>query len=198
MKYLALGDSYTIGEGVKTAERWPIMLAHALGLPEDDVDIIATTGWTTGELIDALTATRPEPVYGVCSLLIGVNNQYRGLDLDEYAKEFKTLLSSALLLAQGHTQRTFVVSIPDWGVSPFAEQQDREAIAQQIDAFNRTNRALTLEEGIPYADITPLSRSLSQKQYFAKDGLHPSGAAYTLWVEEILQSIDFDFYKPIS
>ena len=195
MKYLALGDSYTIGEGVQPDKRWPTILASALDLSIDDEHIIATTGWTTGELINALSTIKPEPVYDVCSLLIGVNNQYRGLTIEEYANEFEALLSSAIHFTQERPQHTLVVSIPDWGVSPFANGQDREAIATQIDEFNKVNKSIADEKGVHYADITHLSRTLTQEEYFAEDGLHPSGIAYELWVEEIVLSLSVSLFE---
>ena len=188
MNYLALGDSYTIGEGVQPEERWPSLLADLLTKEEvyiKGVDIVATTGWTTGELRHDLTFAPPEPIYDICSLCIGVNNQYRGLSIRNYAVEFEALLSMAIRFAQGHVHRTCVVSIPDWGVSPFADGKDRTSIARQIDEFNKVNKAIAGQHGAPYVDITPLTRTLTQDHYFTEDGLHPSVAAYRLWVEEI-------------
>ena len=191
MKYLALGDSYTIGEGVQPEESWPLILAQSFGIPQNNVTIVATTGWTAQELIDGLATVHLKPDYELCSLLIGVNNQYRGLSLDEYTKEFNTLVSKAIHFVQGQIHRIFVVSIPDWGVSPFAEGKDRTAIASQVDAFNAANKTLAAQRGVSYIDITPLSRSLTEDHYFTSDGLHPSGEAYTLWVEEITRTFSY-------
>ncbi|MBX2822588.1 MAG: SGNH/GDSL hydrolase family protein [Rhodothermaceae bacterium] len=189
IKFLALGDSYTIGEGVAAKERWPEALAENLREGSNSIDrphIIAKTGWTTGELLDALEQRTPEAKYDLVTLLIGVNNQYRGLPLDDYAIEFETCLSKAIQYARSNADHVCVISIPDWGISPFAIDQDQRTISQHIDAFNKVNQSLTLRQGARYVNITPLSRSLNQKEHFAADGLHPSGVAYCKWIKEIL------------
>lgn len=189
INFLALGDSYTIGEGVSVKERWPEVLAENLrgsGISIDRPRIIAKTGWTTGELLDALEQRTPEAKYTLVTLLIGVNNQYRGLPLGEYVREFETCLYKAIYFAQGNADHVCVISIPDWGFSPFAAAQDQPAISEQIDDFNKVNQSLALREGAQYVNITPLSRSLNQKEHFAADGLHPSGVTYSEWVKEIL------------
>ncbi|MEP7042751.1 MAG: GDSL-type esterase/lipase family protein [Dokdonella sp.] len=190
-RFLALGDSYTIGEGVAPLERWPVQLAHRLrasGIVLDDPEIVATTGWTTDELAAAMDAQRFEPPYALVSLLIGVNNQYRGRPLDNYREEFVDLLASAVALAGARRERVIVVSIPDWGVTRFARAQGRdpERIAQEIDAFNHAARTIAMHSGIAFADITAASREARDADaMLVADGLHPSAAQYTCWVESI-------------
>jgi lysophospholipase L1-like esterase len=177
-RFLALGDSYTIGEGVTPEERWPNQLR--IGEPE----IIARTGWTTGELSAAIDAASLQSPYDLVTLLIGVNNQYRGRGVEEYRREFAALLRRAIELAGGKPSRVIVVSIPDWGVTPFAAGRDRAAIAREIDSFNAVNRAEAWRAGARYADITPISRQ--KPELVASDGLHPSGAMYAEWARAIL------------
>lgn len=189
-RFLALGDSYTIGESVNVAERWPAQLVSALredGVAIADPDIVATTGWTTADLAAGVERANPQGTYDLVSLLIGVNNQYRGRDPEEYQREFRALLARAIGFAGEHSSRVIVVSIPDWGVTPFAEGRDRKKIADAIDNFNAVNREETRAQGAHYVDITPLSRrAAAEHALTAKDRLHPSGAMYALWVKEIL------------
>lgn len=181
-RYLALGDSYTIGESVAASERFPVQLAKQLGLGEPE--IIAKTGWTTDELNAAIDAAKPHSPYELVTLLIGVNNQYRGRDTEQYRREFAALLQRAIGFAGGHAKHVVVVSIPDWGITPFAEGRDRAKIAREIDQFNAINREETQRAGAHYADITPVSRR--ETTLIAPDGLHPSGAMYTKWVDVIV------------
>ena len=185
MRFLALGDSYTIGEFVSPAERWPVQLAAWLrreGFALDDPLIIATTGWTTDELLAAIDRAAPRGPFEMVSLLIGVNNQYRGRDVEEYRVQFAALLARALAFAGGQPQRVLVLSIPDWGVTPFARGRDRTAISRAIDAFNTVNRAAAEQAGTPYIDIVPVSRQAAlDPTLIAGDGLHPSGKMYTEW-----------------
>ena len=192
MKFLALGDSYTIGEGVPPHQRWPERLAQLIrtrGISVEPVHIVAQTGWTTSELLEALQKEEPAPKYDLVTLLIGVNNQYRGLDIDSYTSEFNSCLTKAIHYAGGHAQHVGVISIPDWGVSPFAQGRGRENIAQQIDAFNKANQTQTSLQGAQYVSITALSRSLVEPHHFADDGLHPSNEAYDRWAKEIDQAL---------
>lgn len=186
--YLALGDSYTIGESVAEAERWPVQLAarlRAQGLTIGEPLIIARTGWTTAELSVGIDAQKPTGTFELVSLLIGVNNQYRGRDIGEYRTEFRALLERAIGYAGGEAQRVIVLSIPDWGVTPFAEGRDRAAIAAQIDAFNAVNRQETAQLGAHYIDITPHSRTAAgDPSLIAGDGLHPSGKMYAEWARQ--------------
>lgn len=184
---LALGDSYTIGEGVDAEQRWPIQLQRELqeaGIPLESVQIVARTGWTTDELRSAMDATTLLPRYDLVSLLIGVNNQYRGRPAEEYETEFAELLRRAIRLAGEDPQRVLVLSIPDWGVTPFAEGRDRTEIGTQIDAFNSINQRVSNAADVHYVEVTEISRRASHDAALvASDGLHPSATMYGLWVE---------------
>ncbi|MBK8903214.1 MAG: SGNH/GDSL hydrolase family protein [Anaerolineaceae bacterium] len=192
-RYLALGDSYTIGESVAEAERWPMQLVAALreqGINIADPEIIAKTGWTTDELAAAIATADPVGPYDLVSLLIGVNNQYRGRGEDEYRAQFVDLLETAVSLANNNPQRVFVVSIPDWGVTPFGQGRDFRGVSEAIDTFNAINRQETLARGIVYIDITLLSRQVPDNPaLIAGDGLHPSGAMYALWIAEMQRAV---------
>lgn len=185
--YLALGDSYTIGESVDYAERWPVQLADTIGKITDvtiDVEIIARTGWTTGDLINALDEKDPAGPYDHVSLLIGVNNQYQGRDTAEYRNEFVDLLQTAIKLAGNNSGNVLVLSIPDYGVTPFAVNKDSEKIAREIDVFNAINLEETLKTEASYVNVTPVSRmAADDSTLIAKDGLHPSGKMYSEWVK---------------
>lgn len=193
LRYLALGDSYTIGESVTEGERWPVQLVARLreqNVNIADPEIIARTGWTTAELADGITIAEPQGPYDLVSLLIGVNNQYRGLRQDAYRAEFVGLLDTAVSQAGGNPDKVFVVSIPDWGATPFAHRQNREEIGAAIDAFNAINRAEAERRGILYIDITDLSRqALTDGSLTADDFLHPSAAMYRLWVDRIQPAV---------
>ena len=188
--FLALGDSYTIGESVDSALRWPVQLAsltRAEGIPVMDPLIVARTGWTTNELASGIREAAPQGTFGMVSLLIGVNNQYRGRELDEYRRQFLGLLSQAVTFAGDDASRVLVLSIPDWGVMPFARDRDREAISREIDAFNRVNREESVRSGARYVDVTGISRgAATDSSLVAEDGLHPSGAQYSLWARAAL------------
>jgi lysophospholipase L1-like esterase len=190
LRYLALGDSYTIGEGVQPGERWPVQLAQALrslGLPIGDPSLIARTGWTTGDLLTGIQLADPTGPFELVSLQIGVNNQYQGGDLATYRREFLDLLEAAIALTGGEPERVMVLSIPDWGVTPFADGRDREQIAAEINAFNALNRAESKRLGARYVDVTPISRLAGlDAGLLAADGLHPSGKMYAAWVEQAL------------
>ena len=186
IRYLALGDSYTIGESVEATERFPNQLADFLkaGGLQTEVTIIAKTGWTTNELWDGIQASEINPPYDLVSLLIGVNNQYRGYDINEYREQFVFLLNKSIEYAGGNPQRVIVLSIPDWGVTPFAHGQGGERIARDIDAFNAVNRAETEKAGAQYINITPISREAAHDvTLIAGDGLHPSGKMYLEWAK---------------
>jgi lysophospholipase L1-like esterase len=187
--YLALGDSYTIGEGVPLYDSYPyqaVQLLRRTGKNFYAPEIIARTGWTTDELAAAMARTRLLPHYDLVTLLIGVNNQYRERDLEEYGVQFEQLLRQAIGLAQPEG-RVLVLSIPDWGVSPFAETQgkDREGIATAINSFNTLARQITQEQGLPFIDITDHSRTQSAPANFAEDGLHPGAGQYAWWAEQV-------------
>jgi lysophospholipase L1-like esterase len=182
-RYLALGDSYTIGESVAPADRFPHQLARELNL--GDPQIIAKTGWTTDELNAAIDSAHPRGPYDLVTLLIGVNNQYRGRDAEQYRGEFAALLQRAIAFAGGEATKVVVVSIPDWGVTPFAEGRDRGKVGHEIDTYNGINREETARAGARYVDITAVSRR-ADPALVAGDGLHPSPAQYTEWVKLIL------------
>ena len=192
LSYLALGDSYTIGEGVDAAGRWPVQLAAALrthGIAIADPRIIATTGWTTDELAAAMDAAEPLGAWDFVSLLIGVNNQYRGRGVDDYVGEFHRLLRRAIALAGDRVDRVLVLSIPDWGVTPFAfaSGRDREAIAADLDAYNAAARDLCEAHGVAFVDITGISRDRGgTAEMLADDGLHPSATQYARWAAAAL------------
>ena len=192
LAYLALGDSYSIGEGVAEQGRWPMQLALGLreaGIAIADPRIIATTGWTTDELSAAIDAAEPRDDHGLVSLLIGVNNQYRGRDVDDYLGEFARLLQRAIALAGDRSDRVLVLSIPDWGVTPFAfaSGRDRQAIADDLDAYNAAAGELCEAHGVAFVDITGISRDGGgEPAMLADDGLHPSAAQYARWAEAAL------------
>lgn len=188
VQYLALGDSYTIGESVEPEGRWPLQLAAALradGVVIDDPRIIARTGWTTDELSSAIDAAAPlGDDYGLVMLLIGVNNQYRGRTLDEYAREFAVLLERAIGFAGRRADRVVVLAIPDWGVTPFAVQSGRDVsvIARELDAYNAAAAKICAQRGVAFVDIAPVSRERgAEPAMLADDGLHPSAAMYAEW-----------------
>lgn len=193
LRWLALGDSYTIGEGVSADGRWPVQLAAQLredGRAVDDPRIVATTGWTTDELASALDAAEPlGRDWDLVSLLIGVNDQYRGRPVADYAPAFATLLDRAIGYAGGRADRVVVLAIPDWGVTPFAaaSRRDRAAIAHELDAYNATAARICAERGVAFVDIAPVSRARgAEPTMLVEDGLHPSAALYGEWTREAL------------
>lgn len=188
--FLSLGDSYTIGESVAEADRWSVQLAQMLrmeGLDIANPDIIAKTGWTTAELQEAIRNSGNQKAYDLASLLIGVNNQYREQSPEQYRKEFCELLQTAVQYAGSKSARVFVLSIPDWGVSPFAADRDRAKITREIDQFNTLAKEECGKAGIAFVDITPLTRSATgDESQFASDGLHYSGKQMKQWAEQAL------------
>jgi lysophospholipase L1-like esterase len=194
-KFLALGDSYTIGESVPDNERWPVQLTRALnarGKEFDDPVIIATTGWRTDDLKKAIEERNPPHDFDLVSLLIGVNNQYQGKTPDEYLPEFKELVQMAIDFAGGDPGKIIILSIPDYGFTPFGEDKQR-TISPAIDAFNSVNRSLAEAFNVCYVDVTPVSRTgLTDPELLAADGLHPSGKMYKEWVNEILKRYDLN------
>lgn len=183
--WLALGDSYTIGEGVKQEDSYPFQTVALLrneNLSIADPQIIAKTGWTTAELKSAMKKARLQPAYDMVSLLIGVNNQYRGWPLNQYKIEFEELLKWSLQLAGRHSRHVFVISIPDWGVTPFAEGRDRQKIANEINQFNEANKFVTDQYQVNYLDITPGTREAAKNSsLLGADHLHPSAKEYARW-----------------
>lgn len=193
LQYLALGDSYTIGEAVPAAERWPVQLTAMLrqhNIAIDDPRIIATTGWTSGELLTAIEREQPASAYDLVSLLIGVNNQYRGLDIDLYQQEFTVLLQKAVYFARKKPEGVFVLSIPDYGVTPFAAEKGPERIARELDAYNKVARSICQRYNIRFFNITDSSRSAAtEPELLAEDALHPSGKMYSQWTAQIFPDV---------
>lgn len=193
LTYLALGDSYTIGEAVTQDQSFPYQLAShltAAGYSVTNPDIIAKTGWTTADLKQGIIARGLQNKnYNIVTLLIGVNNQYRGYSKDEYRTEFTELLNTAINYAGGNKQHVFVLSIPDWGVTSFAQKMGRDAaqVGAEIDQFNAINKQETEKMGVAYVDITPSSRRAENEAgLIADDGLHPSANMYNLWVSQLM------------
>ncbi|MEI9919756.1 MAG: SGNH/GDSL hydrolase family protein [Bacteroidota bacterium] len=190
-KYLALGDSYTIGESVTEGERWPVQLAEALRKKGREIEgpkIIATTGWRTDNLGNAINIANLKPEYGLVSLLIGVNNQYQGKPIDQFRKEFEELLNVAIRLAQGKKENVFVVSIPDYGYTPFGKP-NQPKISKELDDYNNISKTITEKYGVKYFYITEISRrGLDDPGLVASDDLHPSGKQYGQWVDLILKA----------
>jgi lysophospholipase L1-like esterase len=187
--FLALGDSYTIGESVDEKDRWSMQLIDLLKTDFNFTkhDIIARTGWTTSELTQAIEARKLTEQYDMVSLLIGVNNQYRGQSVDTYRVEFKTLLNTSIKFTKNDAKRVFVLSIPDWGKSPFAEGQNKSKIASEIDTFNKVAKEECTKANIVFIDITEITRKNTDASMFASDGLHYSGKMHRLWANEALK-----------
>lgn len=197
LSYLALGDSYTIGEGVSDAGRYPSQLIAKLNSDTDKEwaapKVIARTGWTVDELEKGITAENIEGnTYDLVTLSIGVNNQYRGLPIEKFAEEFEVMLLKAISFAAVNEKHVVVLSIPDWGVTPFAAKsgRDQSKIAQEIDAYNSIKAEICEKNGVTYIDITEQYRALGrQEEMLAADGLHPSAKMYSLWTEKLVEHI---------
>ena len=191
--YLALGDSYTIGQSVLPSENFPnqtVQLLNQQNYNFKSPEILATTGWTTDELQNNINNRTFTPPYDFVSLLIGVNNQYRGRSVENYKPEFETLLKQAIQFAGGNANRVIIVSIPDWGVTPFANGRDRAQIAKEIDDYNAANRYISEIYKVDYIDITPGSReAATDLSLVAGDGLHPSAKEYKRWSEKLADKI---------
>ncbi|MAJ32868.1 MAG: lysophospholipase [Flavobacteriaceae bacterium] len=189
LTYLALGDSYTIGESVTELGRWPHQLAKVLEpIIKQSLltTIVAKTGWTTNELNQGINEASLETNYDLISLLIGVNNQYRGRSIEEYKLEFESLLKRAVAFKRNDNSPVFVVSIPDYGVTPFVQNSNRDPIqiASEIDLFNKAAEQICAQYGIPFYNITGISRTAANDpNLIAEDGLHPSAQMYRLWVD---------------
>ena len=185
LRYLALGDSYTSGEGAAPSQRWPVQLADQLrqrGLAVGEPQIVARTGWTVAELDAGIDAAAPRGPFDLVTLLIGVNDQYRGTDARAYRPAFDRMLARAVALAGGEARRVVVLSIPDWGATPFARRRDPARISAEIDRFNAVQQQSTLAAGAHFVDITPASRrAASEPSLLAADGLHYAGPMYLEW-----------------
>ncbi len=196
IKYLALGDSYTIGASVKENQNFPNQLLKRLndnGIQSSEFKIIAQTGWTTYNLENAIDQANLESNYNLVSLLIGVNNQYQKIDVKSYRESFPLLLNKAIALASGDKSRVFVVSIPDYGYTPFGKNIQTN-ISPEIDLYNHINDSVSKSMGVKYYNITPISRDgLIKPNLVASDGLHPSEAMYKLWVDLFFDDIKLLF-----
>jgi lysophospholipase L1-like esterase len=192
-KFLALGDSYTIGASVTVNERWPVQFLNELKLYTSAIDtlqIIATSGWRVDQLKRGMDNSNLEPPYGLVSLLIGVNNQYQGQNANDFRPEFIEMLEKSLKLVNNRKERFFVISIPDWGASPYGFGFDRTKVSKEIDEFNSVVKEESEKRGLRYFDITAISRrALIDRTLIASDGLHPSGKMYKLWVDKIIPEI---------
>lgn len=193
MKYLALGDSYTIGEGLPPEESFPWQLVRLLRQRDALMaapEVLATTGWTSGELQQAIDQASFAPPYDLVTLCIGVNNQYRGLSPDTYAQEFAELLDQAIVFAGRRPEHVFVLSIPDWGVTPFAADRDSDQISAELRAFNRHNARLAYARQASYLNITEISKlARRDDSLLAADHLHYSAKMYKKWVEQLLPKV---------
>ena len=192
-RYLALGDSYTIGESVSENERWARQLAKLLEADgiQTAVTIIARTGWTVKELWQGIQTNPPTGIYDLVTLLIGVNDQYRDYPVNDYRDDFRFMLGKAIAYAGGNTIKVVVLSIPDWGVTPFAKDRDRVLVSRQIDEFNAINLEETKSAGAHYVDVTQISRMAKEDaELIAEDGLHPSGKMYAMWAEKVLPTAE--------
>lgn len=193
MKYLALGDSYTIGELVTTKDNFPNQVVEKLAQQEITCELtntIAVTGWTTAELIEAIEKEKPLANHDWVTLLIGVNNQYRGQDKALYEKEFCKLLNDSILYTNGRPSQVIVLSIPDWGMTPFNTKRAVKKVSDEIDAYNKINKKWTEKMGCKYIDITPLTRKFSNNEdYLTEDKLHLTGQMYSIWADEIVDII---------
>jgi len=192
-KFLALGDSYTVGASVTFSERWPVQFLDELKLYTtvlDTLQIIATSGWRVDQLKFGMDNSNLEPPYGLVSLLIGVNNQYQGQNANDFRPEFIEMLEKSLKLVNNRKERFFVISIPDWGASPYGFGFDRAKVSKEINEFNSVVKEESEKRGLRYFDITAISRrALIDRTLIASDGLHPSGKMYKLWVDMMIPEI---------
>ena len=193
LTYLALGDSYTIGESVSEEARWPLQLADSLrkrGVEIDKPKIIAKTGWTTGDLLSGMDVQLEDgEQYDLVSILIGVNNQYQGRSIEEYEQELQTIFDRAIARSKTGAAGVFAVSIPDYGATPFGASRAEE-IAKEIEEFNAVFERIAEAHDVPFYNITPVSkRAKNEPDLVAEDGLHPSGKMYSLWVNEFVDEV---------
>jgi lysophospholipase L1-like esterase len=191
--YLALGDSYTIGEAVPLNESFPYQVVQLLRKKNFDFnapEIIAKTGWTTDELQYAINKSTLLSKYDFVTLLIGVNNQYRGRDALEYKQQFEEILKKVIELANEKKEHVIIVSIPDYSVTPYAKSMDAENISKEIGVFNGINKALSIQYKVQYIDITESHREArNDAALIAQDGLHPAEKEYAKWAEKIAELI---------
>ncbi len=199
LTYLALGDSYTIGEMVAADQSYPNQAATLLtkkGRHINPPTIIAKTGWRTDELIEGIANANLIQKFDMVTLLIGVNNQYQNIDTAVYRTEFLRLLKTSVAFAKDNKHHVFVLSIPDWGVTPFANGRNPQRIAEQIDAYNRINKEESKKAGVNYINITSLYREIGDDPaYLAEDKLHPSGKMYEKWAKLVVNAIEGQLKK---
>ncbi|MBV9988120.1 MAG: SGNH/GDSL hydrolase family protein [Chitinophagaceae bacterium] len=197
--YLALGDSYTIGESVPLHESFPyqaVQLLRKAGLAMNAPEVVAKTGWTSFELAEHILHTQLNDSYDFVSLLIGVNNQYRGLAAEEFKTDFEFLLRKAIHLSGEHPKQVIVLSIPDWGTTPFAAKKDSKSISAQIDQFNGICEAAAKAGGVHFIDITDdTRRAKKDNSLLAADQLHYSAKAYAAWAEKLANIIRQQTHK---
>lgn len=190
MSYLALGDSYTIGESVPTMENFPYQLADSIskrGKAYESPVIIARTGWRTDQLIEAIESANLKKEYDLVTLLIGVNNEFQGRSLSEYERDFTVLCKKSIELAGNKKKRVVVISIPDYGYTPYGKANQKR-ISERIDLFNASNKRISDSLELKYVNVTDISRKgLNEPDMVADDGLHPGAKMYALWVKEILK-----------
>jgi|AntRauTorckE6833_2_1112554.scaffolds.fasta_scaffold27725_2 lysophospholipase L1-like esterase len=193
IRYLALGDSYTIGTGIEEEINYPNQLSDSLsakGFGFDTTQIIAVNGWTTTDLKEGIEAASPDSAFDMVSLLIGVNNQYQGLELDLYRTEFRELLEQAIAFAGSDTSAVWILSIPNYGITPFAESRNLIIIGQEIEVYNSIAKEIASEYDIPFIDITPISElAADENSLLASDELHPSAMMYAMWVEVMMPTV---------
>jgi len=192
IRYLALGDSYTIGEGVPENERWPNRLADKLRENgyQVDVTIIAHAGWTTYQLADGIRAANPQGTYDLVSLMIGVNNQGLGRKIENYRSQFQALLDQAIVFVGGEADRVIVLSLPDWSITPFADGWDIAKVSAEVNEYNAINRAASEQAGAHYIDLNPVfQQAATDPSLLGPDGFHPTGKMYSLWTELIFPEV---------
>lgn len=199
-KYLALGDSYTIGQNVQEAERFPaqtVQLLRAQNINIKEPEYIATTGWTTSNLLSTINLQKPAKNFDIVTLLIGVNDQYQRGDTAGYKERFSALLNKAVDFAGGRKTHVFVLSIPDYSVTPFVVENDKAEVSRQVDLFNAINKEVSLQNRITYIDITPsIRQGANDASLIASDGLHPSGKEYAVWagmLAPLIKNVIADF-----
>jgi len=189
-RVLALGDSYTVGEGLSAEQSWSAQLSRALEAEETavgELQVIARTGWTSEALLSALQEADPQGPYHLVTVMVGVNDQFNSLSIDAYRANLRALIERAVSLAGGDAARVIVLSIPDWSASPAGAQFALQRVPLEIARFNQVCQEEAQRAGTRYVDVTPLSLLMSEREeYSAPDGLHPSGEQYRAWVELIL------------
>ena len=197
--YLALGDSYTIGEGVGVEQSWPVQLVQRLNERGHKVappKIVAKTGWTTRNLITNFESEIDvHRDFHLVSILIGVNNQYQKRSLSEFEVELREIFRKAVTQSKLREKGVFALSIPDYSVTPFGAS-NADTIAVQIDRFNEVVRRVAQENNVVYYDITPISREAAvDRNLIAGDSLHPSALMYRRWVDSVIDGVEEKLLK---